>query len=364
MNAQAKADEPTTGVLLPAADVVTTALANFDPFDAQLEEFRTQYAGVVYDMDDPAQNARARSDKRAIGKVVASLDRTHATVKAPLLEATRQLDGRRKALKDEFVEIQGNSKGQIAEHEQREADRVAALDNRVQELRELARSLPEHGVALEYWQARLATVEAIALDDSWQERKPDAALAKAETVDSIKASIQYTEEQAELVRLREEREARERAEREEQIRVEARAKAELEAEEARKAEAERVEREQREAEERHQQELKAEQDAREKAERDRVAAEERVEREKQEAANRAASAERKRIDDEQDAREKTERDEAEKEHRRQANKKHRATVEQQAVESLLEAMQIDGAVATSVIESIRDGEVANVVMVY
>jgi len=356
--------EPTTGEVLPPSTVVATALANFEPFDAQLEEFRAQYADVVYDMDDPEQNARARSDRASVGKVIASLDRTHAEVKGPLLDATRQLDGRRKDLKDQFIAIQGNSKGQIAEHEAREERRVEALDARVQEIREMA--LPEMGVDMTVgkWAARLVTVESIEIDDSFAERKPDAALAKMETIASIKANIKYAEEQAELLRLRKETEARERADREEQIRVEAEAKAKAEAEEAAKAEAERVEREKVEAQAAHDAQLKAEQEAREQAERDKVAAEERAVREQQEAADKAAAEERKRIEDEHAERERKEAGEREKEVKRKARQAHRQKIHAEAKASLIAAMQIDENTATSVIESIRDHEIAHVSIDY
>ena len=151
--------------------VARNAVVELDPFDRQLQEFRRRYDGVVYDLDDPKQNKQARSDRHTIGKVVAELDRRHKAVKEPLLEATRLLDGRRKNIKDGLLAIQGSVKRQIDAHEAIERDRIAALNARVESIRDLSCSAPGIEPASNLWVKRLAEVESIELDDSWQEKK-------------------------------------------------------------------------------------------------------------------------------------------------------------------------------------------------
>ena len=365
-------EEVTEGEVITVA---RNALVELDPFEQQLQEFRRRYDGVVYDMNDPAQNKRARSDRLAIGKVVAELDRRHKAVKEPLLEATRLLDGRRREIKDGLLEVQGRVKTQIEAYEEIERKRVSELEARVQEIREMA--LPTVGAETTsgVWGNLLALAEGVELDDSWQEFRAEAALAKTEAIASIRASLEaakkHEAEQAELARLRAEKEARERAEREEKVRAEAEAKAKREAEAAARKEAERVERERREAEAKAAAAIAEEKRRAEEAERARRRGEEKAkaaaakaERDAKEAAERAAKAERERIERERAAKEAEAERERQAEEKRKAKQAHRRKVEGEAVESLVLEDLVSADEARRVVEAIRDGKVRHVEIVY
>jgi len=328
-------------------------IAEFREFEHKLAAF-SNYKGRVYDLDDPAENKAARSDRLALGKVIAELDRKHSAIKAPLLEATRIVDGERKRLKDEFLAIQQHIKGQLDAYEQQERERVETLRGLVEDIREMVTdslSLCSEGIA-----ERLKSARAIVLDDSWQEFKAEAALARTETIDALESLLEERQkaeaQAAEQARLRAEAEAKARQEREEKIAREAAEKARTEAEAKMRAEAERVERERREAEE--------------KAARDR-------ERAKAEAAKaiadaeakaaRAAAEERARIEREQAERARKEAEARKAEEERKAKQKHRSKIHGEIKRDLI-TCGLDDALSTNVVEMIRDGKIAHVTICY
>lgn len=326
-----------------------TVLAQFSEFERQLAEFKAEYDGRVYDLDDPKQNKQARSDRLAIGKVIADLDRRHKTVKEPLLAATRVVDGARKRIKDELAAVQDGIKSQIEAHEQRERERVNALEARRAAILDLANDTAPGCLTADGWAARIAEARAIVIDDAWQEFKAEAALAQKETIDALERlhaeAVARETEAAELARLRAEQAAREREEREARIAAEAAERARREAEEAATRERERIERE-----------AKAAQD---KAERDAREAKERAEREIAEAnarAERAAAEERERIAREQREAEAKAAQERAVEQARKANEQHRAEVERRIADALM-GVGLHGDVALAVIAAVRDGSV-------
>lgn len=160
----------------------------------------------------------------------------------------------------------------------------------------------------------IAILELVAVNETWEEFLPEAAQVKDETLAKLRALLaertQYEEEQAELTRLRLEKEVRDKKDNEDRIAREAAARATREAEERaqreRDAEAQRVRDEQAAAERREndlklqaaESERRAEQarreqiEAEQKAERDRLAS---IEREKQ-AVERARLDEKARAD--------------------------------------------------------------------
>lgn len=320
------------------------AIEVFDPFSKQLADFHAKYDGVVYDLDDEEQNKAARSDRLAIGKVIAKLDRTHKEIKAPLAEAVSLIDSTRKQIKDDLLGIQGAIKTQIAAHEQKEKERVDALVERVAEIRALAEF--EFAPTTEVCKEWIEAAKGVPLDDSWQEFKAEAALAKTETIaalETLLAARQKAEaEAAELERLRAEAEARERADREERIRKEAEEKAKREAAEAAE---QAIAEERRKAEEAKEAAERAEREAAERAEKAREDERQRIERERKEAEAKAKK-------------------EAEADERRQANKRHRAKVEREAAADMVSAGITDAVLANALVAAIRDEKIAHIEINY
>lgn len=346
------------------------------PYDAKLAEFRRQYDGMVYDLTDPEQNKQARSDRRAIGTVIADLDRRHRDVKAPLLEATRLLDGRRKEIKDGLIDVQAKVKAQITAHEEIDRRRVLAIEERISAIRSFNAPAPSGQL-----RDRLAEVRAIDLDESWDEFQAEAALAQAQTVEALETWIAEAERReaaaAELERLRAENEARERAERDAKVAAEAEARAQAEA--ARVAEvaerariAEKLEAERlilaakdREAAAVAKQEAAERQriEAVEKAKGEAERAAQRAAEQREAAEKRAAAQERQRIEAERNAAARKAEAERKADDARKAKRAHRQKIHAAAKASLVDN-GIDEGIATRVIEMARDGKIDHVAITY
>ena len=323
-----------------AAEVIEKSsgqVAEFNEFESALAEYKTRYEGVVYDIADPEQEKQAKSDKLAIGKVIAKLDRTHKEVKAPLKERVDLLDGERKRIKDQLLELQNSIKNQIAEHEARikaEKDALLAKAGKLREMREF-----EFSPTVEQVEERIASLKAVVIDDSYGDMKAYAALCKEESLQVLEPMLvglkAIAEQKAEEERQRKEAEEKARQEREERIAREAKEKAEREAKEA----AERAEREAQERIEREriakEQAEKREKEAKLKAERDAKAAAERAEREKQEAIERARAEEQRKAEQAEAERLAKIAAEEEAQRKREANKRHRAKINNEAVAALV-----------------------------
>ena len=162
----------------------------------------------------------------------------------------------------------------------------------------------------------VSEIENTVIDDSIEEFKEQAELAKFKALEVLRNALadreKYEAEQAELERLRQAEQARLRQERDAQIAREAAEKATREAEEKARFEAERVEREKREAEQREAR-LKAEKEAAELR------------------AAQAAENERKRIEAEQTAKAEAER---KAEEARLADVEHRKQICGEALKGL------------------------------
>lgn len=340
----------------------TTEIAEFNEFEANLAEYKARYEGVVYDLTDPKQEKQARSDRHAIGKTIASLDRVHKEVKSPLKAQVDLLDGERKRIKDGLLEVQEGIKSQIAEHEARIEAKEQELLGRVEAIKALAEF--EINPNSTQVQANIDLVNAINIDDTFEHYEAEATFAKLKALESLEALLadvtKREEEQAELERLRQEQAEREQKEREERIAAEARAKAEAEAKAAKEAQ-ERAEQEAEEAKKRAVQEAKdaaeRERQAKLKAEQDAIEAAERAKKEAEDAARRAKE------EAEQAQREKEAREQAERE-AREADKKHRGAINSQAVADLVEHSGLTQAQAKKVVTAIAKGEISAVSINY
>lgn len=202
-------------------------LVIFDQFEKELSEFKERHESTVYDLTDAKQNKMARSDKHAIGKVVAALDKAHAAVKAPLLDQCRFIDNARNRIKDELRGIQLRIKEQIDAHEAIEAERIQTHKDNLDQL--TGWEFFNRGTWLDHsltdMKEALAVLDARVIDESWEEFMGEAVEARRQSIEKLSSWINQREkhdaEQAELAELREQAEAREKKEHEERIAREA-----------------------------------------------------------------------------------------------------------------------------------------------
>lgn len=274
-------DEAFINALMAQINTLATA---FKP-DTSTEKGRKQIASMAY----------------RVSQTKTYLDGIGKDLVADLKERPKKIDAGRKTLRDRLDILRDEVRQPLDQWEAR----VQAIKDRIQGIKAMPATLSGADVAL----LEGAVAEVGAIDPSaeaWGEFAQEAGAAILDTQAVLETMLAkrrtYEADQAELARLRKEKEERERLDREEQIRKEA-AEKERQAAEAR-AQAERDAAARREGEERL---------AREQAEQRQRDAEARLEQERKDSADRearvreqAAADERLRQEDEQ-ARQREER---------------------------------------------------------
>lgn len=280
------------------------AVVAYDPFRARLAELKANNAALVFDYQDTNGNKEARSYVYKLRQTRSAVDKVREAEKAESLKLGRLIDSEAKEIMSEITAMIDVHQGPLDDIERREKERTDSLTAKVQWFNDTAVILA--GVTAEQLTAKIAEVEAVVVDASFQEFMALATTAKDHAIGVLNQArqdaITKELEKAELERLRAESEVRERAEREARIAREAEQRA--------REEGDRKLLEQQEASDRAVREANA---ARERAERDARETEERLRRETVE----------------KEAKEQRERE------KREANKKHRAKVNNEAKDALV-----------------------------
>lgn len=344
----------------------TTALVTLQPENAlvlfkdgtgvetMLADIRKQASSLVPDLTTAKGRKEIASVAYAVAQTKTYLDGIGKALTDEYKEIPKKIDATRKLIRDELDKLKDEVRAPLTAYEEAEANRVAALQQRLNRITDLG-NLPANslGATAEQLAAWLAELDGTAIDDSWQEKQTEAGVAKEAAIlkvsQALEARKQYETEQAELERLRQEQAKRDQAERERQI-----------AEQARQQEADRQLQERAESQRREQQAKEREEQARrdaEEAQRKQIEAEANAQRQAEEAAARAAEQERQRIAEQQKA-------EQEEAVRRAADIEHRRTINAAAVTAIMLAADVDPEQARLVVEAIARGKIPNVSISY
>lgn len=325
---------------LAAVPPQETALAVYSApngLEPWLQQIRAEIDGFTPDISTRKGREAIASMAYKVARSKTALDEVGKKLVADLKEVPKKIDAERKRVRDTLEAWQEEVRRPLNEWQAAEDARIDKHNDGIESIKALAKF--EEPPAASHIAQVIADLELLAIDDSWEEFLLEAAQAKDQTLIALRGLLVKRQkeeaEQAELIRLRAEAEAREQKEREERIAREASERARAEAEQKAQAEREAVLRREQEAKaaaERRELQLilQAEQAerARAQAEADRVAAEQRAEQERKDAARRAEeSAEQARLEERRRAdaaaaeivrqQEARERDEA---HRRSINR--------------------------------------------
>lgn len=266
--------------------------AEVDAFNQCLPDLTTvkgrkQYASMAY----------------KIAQTKTALDDMGKKVSAEQKEIPKKIDAERKRVWDTLELWQKEVRKPLDDWQKAEDARVDKHNDGIQKIKDMALfdATPQAVTVAQV----IADLEAIAIDDSWQEFLPEAAQAKDQALNKLRALLaertQYEAEQAELARLRAEAEAQAQRDREAEIARTAAERARVEAEQRAQAERDAAARREQELLE----EAAAAQRASEQAARDAEAAAERqrllLQLQAEQAERQAAQAEANRIAAEQRA---------------------------------------------------------------
>ncbi|WP_219305754.1 hypothetical protein [Aeromonas hydrophila] len=331
MTEQAKTDTAQTQLVVIEPTTAVALFTEGQGVDELLADIRQKASSLVPDVTTAKGRKEIASVAYAVAKTKTYLDGLGKDLTDQYKEIPKRIDANRKVLRDTLDALKDEVRAPLTQYEAAEEARVGALKERMTAFADAKQATAElPSTELEHY---LQQIEAISIDDSWEEMTAQAGVAKDAAVLHLRTAIEKAKEReaqaAELERLRQEAAAREQEDRERRIAEQA-AAAEAQRQEQARLDAERREREAREREQQAIRDAEAAELARQQAEARRIAEAEQAEQRRQqaeanaarqaeEAVARAAEQERRRIENEQ-------RLKAEEDARRAADRTHRGRI--------------------------------------
>jgi hypothetical protein len=185
-------------------DQPESEIAEYIPFYAELAKLEEENKTLVFDYASKKGDKDARSHIHKLRLSKGNLERARVAAKAEALRIGRLVDSEAKAISsrvDAMIDVHQNVLDEI---ERKEKERVSDLRGRLTAV-SMQISGPEYSA--DFYRMKIEEVESVVIDDSWQEFKADAALAKDGSLTFYKrmlaARIQLDADAEELKRLRE-----------------------------------------------------------------------------------------------------------------------------------------------------------------
>ena len=179
---------------------IETLATNFEP-DVSTSKGRKLIGSQAYSV------ARTKTFIDGLGKELVDAEK----------EIPKRIDATRKRVRDFCDELQARVRQPLTDYENAEKARVAALDQRLAAIQELGAKATTESPSAEI-QLWIAELDAIAIDDTWDEYQDRAAVAKEAAKVKLTSALQnrltWEAQQAEIERLKAEQVKRNQEERE------------------------------------------------------------------------------------------------------------------------------------------------------
>jgi len=210
---------------------ISTQLEVYQPYREQLAIFKKENETIHFDYEDKDGNKEARSHVYSMRQGKSAVEKARKDAKAESLEYGRKIDAEAKEIISEIEQMIDVHQSKLDEIEQREKDRILAIENRIEKM-DFDVSCLTLDFNSDELKKMLKDIKEISIDDSFEEFANKASMIKDRTTRELESAIETVQrqesEQAELEQLRQEKEAREIADREEKLKAQARAEAERE----------------------------------------------------------------------------------------------------------------------------------------
>lgn len=345
-------------------NAISVAFQSKNGVDELFERLAKEARSLVPDLSTKKGRDAIASTAFKVSKAKTLVDSFGKDLVAEEKKRLKLIDDDRKTFRDKCDALRDEIRQPLTDWENAEAERIAKHEKAIAEIRSTVVFIDTNNSNADWIAETIAEINALAIDDSWEEFKLQAMVAKDETLKTLRQKLELRQkqeaEQAELLRLRQEAAERERIAHEQRIAEQAAAKARAEAEA--KAEAEK------------QAMLKATQDA--EREQARLIAEAEASRLREEAAKQAAidaakqaeidkqaaiEAERLRIErEEQQRKAQAEREEQQ----RIANQNHVRKINREALSALMAGGDITEEQGKAIIKLIAARKIPNVTIQY
>lgn len=316
-------------------NAIVQAFSQTEGTKSLFEKIATEARSVIFDMSVKKERDALKSFAYNLSRTKTTVDNYGKELVSEIKKKSGVIDADRKFWRDNMELLQDEIRKPLTDFENAEKERINNHNAFVMSFVVLSAPQAYENKDSLYIKDMILNVENTAINDSLEEFKDEAELAKFKALEVLRTALanreKYEAEQAELERLRIAEQQRQQQERDTQIAREATEKAQREAEEKARFEAEKVAREKLESEQREAR-LIAEKEASELRE---VQLQQQAEqREKQAKIDRenAVVAERQRIENERITAEKAQR---EADHARLANREHMRSIHQEVSKAML-----------------------------
>ncbi|MFG0381067.1 hypothetical protein ACF8C6_08900 [Pseudomonas sp. zbq_18] len=182
-----------------AAQAVFTQDNGLAPFIAAI---RAETEGRVFDVSTNKGRTECASLAYSVTRSKTALDDLGKQVVAKLKELPKQIDANRKSMREELEALAEEIRRPVTEWEDAEKRRKEKIEA---DLRSLKNTSTE-GMPADAIRAKLQAVEAVVIDESWQEYEAEAHRTKAASIELLREKLasreQFDRDQAELAELR------------------------------------------------------------------------------------------------------------------------------------------------------------------
>lgn len=253
--------------------------------DPYYQQIRNQVLSEVPDLTTKKGIARIKSLAAMVSSSKVAIEKPGREYLKQLKEMPKVIEAELRDWNQKMDALRDEVRQPVTDLEEKEKARIAALDQRLNEIHQIGSVAGLDILPSETITAWIGKLEAISVDATWDEYQDRAQVAKESAKVKLEAFLQtrltWEAQQAEIARLKAEQEEKDRIQREQQIAAQARHEAEQ------KALREKLESEQRE---------RAAKDALLKAEQDAKDAQQRLEQERKDAAERAELATKRALE--------------------------------------------------------------------
>lgn len=197
----------------------TTAVENFNATEAGMARLTELYADQVFDCDDNKGMKLAKEARGEIRKPRFNIEKLRKAAKSPILDLGRSIDARAKELTAELLKLERPIDDQIKIVEQREAERLAAIEARMAVIPRLVSQANEAGLSSTQIGIHLLALTDLEINaDLFAEFEVEALEKQNEALVQVRNRFESAKtreaEAAELETLRREKREREQADRE------------------------------------------------------------------------------------------------------------------------------------------------------
>src|SRR5690606_17280894 len=156
-----------------------------------ISKIETESRSITFDINTKDGQATCRSLAAKIASAKSTLDKAGKAKKDEYTVTTKLIDAERNLAKSRMQALQDEIRQPLTELEQREAERKAQHELKIDDMVDLSDLVGAHSSAIS---ARLTALQDKVIDDDWQEYKSQALEAKDFVLKALRSQLAETKQ--------------------------------------------------------------------------------------------------------------------------------------------------------------------------